>query len=369
MTRAPHSAVRRLFVGGGRPAGALERLEEPAGVIAALERAPSRALLEVPGIEALLRPMDLDAVLLRAASGQETPAEPEAAAAHGPVSAPASGASEGEHALELPREVAAVPVAQPRLPPQQQPARSGSNSERIGDLLARYAPMPAASAPARTRRVAPAPVAAAAADKAAVPARIPARRALISSWSRRPEQAPARAHITPASGLRERAQRAGGPIAADQPVGTIPATPDITRLIEAARAKGTAAPRPIENPKAPSSTANQLERALDHIARPQRPARVPPPSPRPSEPAAEMPSPGGLRGLYAQALAAASDRARPLEVAPSPAAPIPESSMDTRVRTLPTPSADGDRDLAERLERVLRREARRHGIDVDGGEQ
>jgi hypothetical protein len=221
------------------------------------------------------------------------------------------------------------------------------------------------------------------------------RRARIRAWSH--AEGPSPVHrlrprdaspASPASDeLRARAVRAGSPGAADRPVGRTSmaeAAVDVAALLAPARTAGApAAPGAVDDAPARSSMARPLERALDRLTRPAAPSRVAvppalgpagsgePPAREPLDAPIDAPA-SGLRGLYARAVAAAQEHSFPLQVAPSPSAPVGGAAPATRVRTLPTPSADGDRDLAERIDhalvRLLRREARRHGIDLDGGE-
>jgi len=400
VSRAPHPALRRLHALGGAPARAMERLAAP---LAALDRLAGDLegldLLSDRAIAPLVREIDLAGPLDRVlgpAAGNE-PAEAPGAAAAPPTPAAVHKPAPKRLAPTPPdKRLAPMPAPEGRVRSAHHPlgsdrpngahsapyeapagARGGPVGRGRGPSPPAPLPSPFHPPPGEGRKEAPA-------QSSCFSPLSPGRGAGGEGASRRTSGTPSTAAtekrlapIAPAPDLRARAERAGSTTAADRPVG---ASPD--PAVAAVLARATAA-----RPAAASETAGAgllLARALDRLAdrragrdprrppaaddgspAPLAPPRPPAPALRPLRPAAA--AAGRVEGTSRLAPPEATGLRRLAALATAPVEPEAATSPD-RGAPAALPAAVRERleeaALGARLERLLRREAARQGLDL-----
>ncbi|HEX6748281.1 MAG TPA: hypothetical protein VF092_13375 [Longimicrobium sp.] len=400
MTRAPHPALRRLLAAAAASARAVEALDAPRARLMALQREPGEldALAE-SALGPLAGGVDLGAVLGRVLE----PRTDGAAAAIVPArdrraARPLVGLGGDDEAR---RADAPSRAGDERPAPRRAPISSGGDTEG----RAARAPSLAHDAEAVERVLAPylpgetrrstagaVPSDRRAGDRAA-PEASPvtagrAARGIASEASHLPTALPSRAEA--AEALRRRGPNGAmeTPVAAGEPLPRVAAllasaAEDARREASGrasfARSADVAAP-PAEDAATPPDPASRLADALQRVsaarARSHPPvegrgepggigggwpsaasADAPSPPISPIPPTPPMPAVGGLRGLVARAEAAG-------QTLPAPSTPHPSRTGEAPAGVLAARLEEAE--LAERLDRLLRREALRQGIDLDG---
>lgn len=402
MNRPVHPSLRRLEALGAAPAQAVARLDRARPVLTALSRdLGDVALLSDRAIQGLAKDIDLSALIeqrLGQAAGEAHP-QAEGAGDGRPSSAQRSPAGRPPKPTgqpqEMGRELEKTVTGGTRAP------RMAHRAEEVAAVLERYTPAETgAKAKSRTKLRAGAPVNGTA-------------RAMPQWWGESAAIAdaklaaairvspPGNAHPTPrisrpwpaeaATVLRQRAVRAGSPTAADTPLGEIPASPEVAALLEGMRAQVTRPggivemtdqtdwDNPSENPtgsvEGMSRLASMLERvgsgrargwishASGHAMRRQAGAasswraevhQDPTLAPVPRVPG---PTATGLRGLAARS----ADNGRRIGSVQT----APEVEREDRPSVLVVERMR-EAEFAQRLTQLLRREARRQGIDLEG---